>query len=355
MQGGSAIAVTLLLLAVPPAASLGQVPGAPQLPAAPVPQLPPAPVPQLPPAPAPVPSLPPAPRVPAPSVPALPAPSLPAVPAPSLPEVRAPSVTAPRVPSPRLPAAAPGAPSSGQPGTTSGPAGAPGSGSTGTPAAAPSPTSAGAGPSGSSSRRSARAAARLRRGGGVLGTSFATRRGLVSTLRGCVDSLPPRHDRLLTLRYGVGPAKPRPAREVAAALDLPAGGYGVVQRRALRGLVRAARGSGCEGGASAPLASEGHATGAAIASVAGAYAAAARESERGKLAVLGEQSSSRQEPGGERRSGLGTPLALDADAPGSSSLATLLLVLALGLLCAVAARPLLAALRRVRDHPSDAR
>jgi hypothetical protein len=83
---------------------------------------------------------------------------------------------------------------------------------------------------------------------GVLGTSFRTRRRLVRALRGCVDRLPPRQDRLLTLRYGVDSASPRPSREVADMLDLSPGEYVAVRRRALQGLVRAARGRACQGG-----------------------------------------------------------------------------------------------------------
>jgi hypothetical protein len=261
MQGASTVAVVFMLAAAVPAASSAQqapgvgLPGAAQVPQAPVPPVTP-------------------PAVPAPSVPEVPAPSLPTraaplpstlaprIPAPNVPGVRLPEVRAPSSPAPPAQAApAPGAPSADLLRLLTGESGSVGPGvargasngwigadALGQPRAG---SGAGGGAPGSSpgrARRAARAAARLRGGEGVLGTSFRTHRALVRALNGCIDRLPPRQDRLLTLPYGVGDAWPRPASAVADMLDLSRGRYAVVRRNALRGLVWAARTGACQAG-----------------------------------------------------------------------------------------------------------
>jgi hypothetical protein len=368
MQGASTVAVAFVLAAaVPAASSAQQAPGLGVPPVAAVPQAPQAPlpsvtVPSVPALPTPTPSLP-SPSLPAPSVPVA------SVPVPSVPDVRVPDVRVPSVTAPRVPAAAPPPPSGDLPRSVTGgsgpvaPGGALGASSRGagpdTGGQVPSGTVARVGASGSPpgrARRAARAAALLG-GKGVLGTSFRTRRRLVRALSGCVDRLPRRQDRLLSLRYGLGDAQPRPAREVAGMLNLSRRQYVVVERRALRGLVRAARGGACEvgGGGDASARLPGYpASGPGGIGRSLATPTPASGSQQEAIGVLGRRASGGELRERDRRSGFITPLALDGEEPGGSVIATLVFMAALTGVGVIALRPLLAAARRRRGHPTNA-
>jgi hypothetical protein len=342
MQGALTVVTAVVLAAALTSASSAQVPGVnlPQAPQVEVPQAPQVQVPEVsaPSAPAPAPALPP---------PSLPTPTAPQVRLPSPPQVNLPSVSAPRLPAaPQQPsAAAQGSVGSVPPSSKSGPG--------------PSGPVAGVGASGSSPRaRRAARAARLRGGRGFLGTSYRTRRRLVRALSGCVQALPTRQERLLTLRYGVGATDPRPAHQVARALGLSASRYVAVRRRALRGLVRAARGGACEeravGNAGLPVYGSPSLgpVGAAVASGADGSGSEPGSPVKEKQAALtAGGSGSGGAPGDtERRSGFTTPLALDkAEAPGASTVAGLVLAGALALLSLIALKPVLAGVRHKRS------
>ena len=171
-------------------------------------------------------------------------------------------------------------------------------------------------------------------------------------LRGCVDRLPPRHDQLWTLRYGVDGASPRPSREVADMLDLSPGEYVVVRRRALEGLVRAARGGACQvGGARDDSTLPGY-----VASGPGsngrALSATPADSGSQQAAIrVPRQRSSGAEPRERERRGFSIPLVLDGEREGSFVIAALVLMAALAGLGLIGLRPLLAAARRHREHP----
>jgi hypothetical protein len=228
---GAVLAVTMTAVAVTPAAlssSLAQV----SVPAAPPTTLPPAPLPART-APS-LPALPPGPGLPAPDVP------VPSLPVPSLADT---GVPVPRLPSPQLDSPSPGA--LGSPGATRTDARA------ATGAGGGDGAGLGAGPSasgaeGGAGRRLAGRAARRPRDPGVLGTRYRSRRTLARALRGCIGRLPRRQRALVILRYGLAGARARPAAAVARALDVSIQDFVVIRRRALRGLVRAARSSSCE-------------------------------------------------------------------------------------------------------------
>jgi hypothetical protein len=347
MQGALTVVTAAVLAAALTSPSSAQVPGVnlPQAPQVQVPQAPQVLVPQAPQVQLPQVT---APSAPAPA-PAVPAPRLPAAPAPQVRLPPAPQVNLPSVSAPRLPPAAP------EQSSAAAPRQAPAA-STSDPG--PSGPVAGAGASGSSPRaRRAAQAARVRSGRGFLGTSYRTRPRLVHALSGCVQALPTQQERLLTLRYGVGTTDPQSAPEVARTLDLSASEYTAVRRRALQGLVRAARGGACEerpgGDTALPL--YGSASldpvGAAVAS-----GADGRSSEPGagaqeqQAALTGGGSGGGASGDAERRSGFTTPLALDkGEAPDASSVAVLLLAGALALLSLIALKPVLAGVRRKRS------
>jgi hypothetical protein len=335
MQGALTVVTAAVLVGALTSASSAQVPGV-DLPQAPEVQVPQAPQVQVP-------------QVTAPSAPA-PAPSLPAQPAPQVrlpspPQPRLPSVSVPRLPvPPQQPSAVaprPATPAS----STSGPG--------------PSGPVAGAGASGSSPRaRRAARAARLRGGRGFLRTSYRTRRRLVGALSGCVQTLPTQQRRLLTLRYGVGATDPRSAREVARTLDLSASEYVAVRRRALRGLVREARGGACEerpaGNPALPVYGSPSLDAVGLAVASAAVRSGSEPGSRGRekqAALIGGDTDSGGAPGEtERRSGFTTPLALDkGEVPEASTVAGLVLAGALALLSLIALKPVLAGVRRKRS------
>lgn len=350
MQGAPRVVIAVVVAAgLVPAASSAQQPqglGLPQLPAV---ELQPV---QLPPVPLPAP-LPPV------SVPEVPAPEVrvPQPPLPAPPEVSAPlpQVTAPSAPRLDAPAAGSG------PGEPPSAGSSPGSGTSGPSTSsgqAPSGTVAAAGtPSASPARggRAARAAA-VRGGRGLLGTSYHSRRRLVRALRGCIDLLPQRQERLVTIRYGLGGAEPRADRAVAGMLDLSSGQYVAARRRALRGLVVAARNGRCRVGRSVAAGSHyTSARGRVGPSVASVAVSGGPESKRAEIGVLGERRSGGDEAGPAERSGLGTPLALDADSASASLPATLVVIAALVVLGLIALRPLLAASSRRGGRTGDVR
>jgi hypothetical protein len=182
----------------------------------------------------------------------------------------------------------------------------------------------------------------------VLGTSFRTRRRLVRALRGYVDRLPPRQDRLLTLRYGVDGASPRPSREVAEMLDLSPGEY----VGALQGLVRAARAGACQvGGAGDNSTQPGYvASGPGSNGRALGATPADSGSQQAAIRVPRRRASGAEPRERERLSGFSIPLALDGERAGSFVIAALVLMAALAGLGLVGLRPLLAAARRHREH-----
>jgi hypothetical protein len=212
------IAVVATTLAVPSAApgQLPQLPEAPKLP--PAPELPSAP--KLPVAPVPVPTVP-----PLPDPPQLPVPQ-PAPPStPDPPPVAAPTPA----PAPASPASAPAA-SGG-----SGSAPVASTGAAGTPSTT---TTTVTGTSGSSSPgRTATARGRAER----------RLRRAVQRLDGCLDELPAAEQRVLVLRTGLGPARPRSRRSVADALDLGVGRVHRLERRGLRRARGLARAGACGG------------------------------------------------------------------------------------------------------------
>ena len=363
MKGASTAVAAAVLAASLTGVSSAQVPGV-GLPQGPQGQLPPVTAPSLPapslPAPAPqveVPSLP-VPRI---EVPSLPAPrvELPSLPTPSVTQVRLPVPPSPDRPPLELPQT-----------VTGGSGDVPGAVSTGSPpqtASGPGPSgpAAGAGAPGSSpgTRRTARAAALLRGGRGVLGTSFRTPRRLVRALQGCVEDLPQRQEMLLTLRYGVGGGKPHSASQVISELDLSTGQYVLMRRRALRGLVRAARNGACLGSGAAPPGaapagrpgssrSESSEIGPAVAAAASA-SSGGWEAPRAALRRRGAGSSGGDAAQLASRSGVDTPLALGAEESGGPPVAALALLAALTLfgtaLGGAALKPLLHAVRRRSD------
>jgi hypothetical protein len=257
----------------------------------------------------------------------------PSVSTPSAPEVRAPAVSAPRVPSTSKP-------SVGLPNSVTGGNAQPG-GAAGVPGAAAGTSGRGA--------RNARAVrmALLRGGTGVLGTRFHSGRALVRALTGCVSGLPAQQEQLLTLRYGVGGKAPLPASRVAHRLDLSAGQYTQVRRRAFRGLVRAARAGGCEAGGAGAGGTGSPAAGAAAAAAPGDPASASQHADVGVLAKNASGGSDEQaDDDGFLNGLLGLPSVLDGGGPVNATLAAAILAAALALLVAAARRPLLAAARR---------
>ena len=208
----------------------------------------------------------------------------------------------------------------------------------------PSGTVAAAGtPSASPARggRVARAAA-VRGGRGVLGTSYRSRGRLVRALSACVAGLPGRQERLLVMRYGVGPAAAHPDRAVAGALGLSPGEYTAVRGRALRGVVHDARAGGCRDEAqSSTTAAVGYGDVRAVPALARAGAIAPGDAE---IAVRGEGAAGGSEQ--QDDDGFATPLALDAEQPTGSLLGALMLVGALGLLVVIGVRALRARVRR---------
>jgi hypothetical protein len=68
--------------------------------------------------------------------------------------------------------------------------------------------------------------------------------------------------------------------------------------------------------------------------------------------VLPQRSSWGERPAGDRRSGFSTPLALDAEEPGGSMIAALVLLAGLTGLAMIVLTPLLAA-RQHRGNPTD--
>jgi translation initiation factor IF-2 len=245
-----------------------------------------------------------------------------APPVPPVPQVQAPPPPSPR---PAVPVVD-SAPSTNPSGTTAGSSGQ-----------TPSGTVAAAGTPSASPARGGRVAqaAAVSGGRGVLGTTYRSRGRLVRALRSCIGALPARQDRLLILRYGVAGSAPRSGREVAGLLDLSGSKYRQLWGRALRGLVRAARAGGCLGGGArgdAPPAGPGSA------GVGPAPVAADPGPARAELGVLGERASGAEDPAGPERSGLSTPLALDAEASDGSVLGALLLVAALAVLSVLGLR-----------------
>ena len=198
--------------------------------------------------------------------------------------------------------------------------------------------------------RNARAVrmALLRGGTGVLGTRFHSGRKLVRALTGCVSGLPAQQEQLLTLRYGVGGKAPLPASRVANRLDLSAGQYTQVRRRAFRGLVRAARAGGCEAGGAGAGGTGSPAAGAAAAAPSpGDPASASQHADVGVLAKNASGGSDEQaDDDGFLNGLLGLPSLLDGGGPVNATLAAAILAAALALLVAAARRPLLAAARR---------
>jgi hypothetical protein len=259
----------------------------------------------------------------------------PSVSTPSAPEVRAPAVSAPRVPSPSKP-------SVGLPNYVTGGNAQPG-GAAGVPGAA-------AGTSGRAARNARAVRMALLRGGtGVLGTRFHSGRALVRALTCCVSGLPAQQEQLLTLRYGVGGKAPLPASRVANRLDLSAGQYTQVRRRAFRGLVRADRAGGCEAGGAGAGGTGSPAAGAAAAAAPspGDPASASQHADVGMLAKNASGGSDEQaDDDGFLNGLLGLPSLLDGGGPVNATLAAAILAAALALLVAAARRPLLAAARR---------
>ena len=209
---------------------------------------------------------------------------------------------------------------------------------------------AGTGGRGARNARAVRMAL-LRGGTGVLGTRFHSGRKLVRALSGCVSGLPAQQEQLLTLRYGVGGKAPLPASRVAHRLDLSAGQYTQVRRRAFRGLVRAARAGGCEAGGAGAGGTGSPAAGAAAAATAapslGDPAGASQHADVGVLAKNASGGSDEQaDDGGFLNGLLGLPSLLDGGGPVNATLAAAILAAALALLVAAARRPLLAAARR---------
>jgi hypothetical protein len=70
-------------------------------------------------------------------------------------------------------------------------------------------------------------------------------RAYVLGLKGCLSQIPARLRTVLRLRAGVGARRPLSAREVGARLHISRRRLGVLELRALRGLSRAARTTGC--------------------------------------------------------------------------------------------------------------
>jgi hypothetical protein len=246
-----------------------------------------------------------------------------APPVPSVPQVQAPPPPAPR---PAVPVVD-SAPSTSPSGTTAGSSGQ-----------APSGTVAAAGTPSASPARGGRVAqaAAVPGGRGALGTTYRSRRRLVRALRSCIGALPARQDRLLILRYGVGGSAPRSGREVAGLLNLSGSRYRQLWGRALRGLVRAARAGGCVGGGGAR--GDSPPAGPGSGGVGPAPMAADPGPAPAEIGVLGERASGAEDPAGPERSGLSTPLALDAEASDGSVLGALLLVAALAVLSVLGLR-----------------
>jgi hypothetical protein len=169
-----------------------------------------------------------------------------------------------------------------------------------------------------------------------------------------------RQEMLLTLRYGVGGGKPHSASQVISELDLSTGQYVLVWRRALRGLVRAARNGACLESGVAPAGaapagrpgfsrSESSEIGPAVAAAASG-SSAGTESPRAALRVRGDGSSGGDTAELASRSGIQTPLALGAEESGGPPVAALALLAALTLLGTALGgatfKPLLDAARR---------
>ena len=224
-----------------------------------------------------------------PAVPALPAaPALPAVPA----VPAAPARPALPVVSNQLPAPVPNAP---QPsGGTSAPSvrrAAPlGSGGRSAPVSAARGGRA-AGSSTTAPAAHAVSAARRPASRAVIRRDRRLRRS-VSRRRACLDGLPTLERRVLVLRSGLGPRRPRSRTRVARVLDVSAKRVGRLERRGLRRLRGLARG-GCgggrstDGGAAAPTAGESSELGSTT-----ALASPSLEADR--VEVKGEQESGRE-------------------------------------------------------------
>jgi sigma-70-like protein len=287
-------------LAVPSAAP-GQLPKLP-----PPPKLPPAP------------ALPPVPKVPPlPSVPDLPdSPQLPVPqPAPPTPPAPPPAAAPTSAPAPATSASAPAAGG----GSASG-------GSGDAPAVPGTTTTTVTGTSGSSSP--GRTATDRRR---------AERRLLraVQRVDACLDELPAGERRVLALRTGLGPARPRSRRSVADALDVGVGRVHRLERRGLRrarGLARAGVCGGSQGAAASPRTSDG----APLAGPAGApeHGAVADEPAQRQVRLVSEREASPGDSdGGASQPGSGIRIPLLGGASAGTPIA---IALGLILLAAVA-------------------
>jgi hypothetical protein len=68
----------------------------------------------------------------------------------------------------------------------------------------------------------------------------------VRRLSGCLDALPRMERTTLILRYGLGPVRSRSGRQAARLLDVSRRRVGLLERRGLRRLADAGRGTSCE-------------------------------------------------------------------------------------------------------------
>ncbi|HYH89869.1 MAG TPA: sigma factor-like helix-turn-helix DNA-binding protein [Solirubrobacteraceae bacterium] len=76
----------------------------------------------------------------------------------------------------------------------------------------------------------------------------------MAQLDSCLDGLPALEQRVLELRSGLGPRRPRSRAGVGRALDLSPRRVGRLERRGLRRLRGLARGGRCAGGSAQPAA-----------------------------------------------------------------------------------------------------
>jgi hypothetical protein len=174
-------------------------------------------------------------------------------------------------------------------------------------------------------------------------------------LRGRIDACGSGQDRPLTLRYGVGPRNRVPRAGWQGCTTSPHRQYALVQRRALRELVRAAHAGACDvGGGEGAQARPDYPT-------AGPGGIGSARRRRRGLGWRGEGSDRRAwlASGPRRAAGartpqwFSTPLAVDAEQVGGSMIAMLVFMATLAGLAVIALRPLLAAARRGRGDPSD--